>query len=549
MKNPLWNNDTPVSTVILVGFLLVALLFGTNPCFSSESVPTVTVTIDVTDTAQTIRNIGSSGCWYSENIGRYWPQAKKQRIAELLFSRELDETGTPKGIGLSAWRFNIGGGTAEQGEQSGIRDSCHRVECFLNADGSYDWSKQAGYRWFVQKAQEYGVQDLIAFSNSPPVHFTQNGLGFKTVKDYRSNLRPDKIQAFADFLVEVLQQFENQGIHFDYLSPINEPQWDWSYEPGRAKQEGSPWRNDEIYPLVQTLDQTLRTHSLTTKILIPEAAQLDFLARAEGRPENLFKSQQVQAFWGSDSPCYVGNLTTVAPFVAGHSYFADKNDSQLISTRHYLAQAIQQQSNRLEYWQSEYCLLGDGFREGKGWRVTEMDHALFLAKVIHHDFVIGGATAWHYWNAYEPGPARCPQYYLIALSPQPGGKDGSFTPTKALWALGHYSRFIRPGMKRLRIQRSDNLTDMQAAQQLMISAFFGVNTAQTVVVVINYQQSDKLLNIKDENLSTSSGLGRGLLYLTTSDPGIHMKVSPVDTEEHLIQCPARSLITILFSHS
>jgi len=73
---------------------------------------TVIFTLNIKNTAQTIDNIGASGAWYSEGIGKYWPSEKKEKMAELLFSKSFSKDGDPLGIGLSAWRFNIGGGTA-----------------------------------------------------------------------------------------------------------------------------------------------------------------------------------------------------------------------------------------------------------------------------------------------------------------------------------------------------------------------------------------------------------------------------------------------------
>lgn len=61
--------------------------------------------------------------WFAEGIGKYWPEEKKQKIAQLLFSRQTDDKGNPLGIGLSGWRFNIGAGTQEQADKSGISDS------------------------------------------------------------------------------------------------------------------------------------------------------------------------------------------------------------------------------------------------------------------------------------------------------------------------------------------------------------------------------------------------------------------------------------------
>ena len=106
---------------------------------------TIIVPVDLNKTAQTIRNFGASGCWFSESVGRYWADSTKEKMAELLFSKAMDKNGNPKGIGLSAWRFNIGAGSAEQGDSSGIRQENRRVECFLSKNGSYDWNKQSGY--------------------------------------------------------------------------------------------------------------------------------------------------------------------------------------------------------------------------------------------------------------------------------------------------------------------------------------------------------------------------------------------------------------------
>ena len=74
------------------------------------------VKIDAKNKAQRIDNFGAAGAWFSEGIGKHWPTQNRDQMAEWLFSKEIDKTGNPKGIGLSAWRFNIGGGTAEQGE-------------------------------------------------------------------------------------------------------------------------------------------------------------------------------------------------------------------------------------------------------------------------------------------------------------------------------------------------------------------------------------------------------------------------------------------------
>ncbi len=55
---------------------------------------------------QTIHHFGASDAWSIQFVGN-WPEQKKESIADLLFSQDM-ENGKPIGIGLSMWRFNLG---------------------------------------------------------------------------------------------------------------------------------------------------------------------------------------------------------------------------------------------------------------------------------------------------------------------------------------------------------------------------------------------------------------------------------------------------------
>ena len=523
-------------TKVWVSFTVFMLLLWGMPRAQQEPVPDVLFTIDANDRAQTIQNIGVSGCWYSEAIGKYWPAEKKERIAELLFSKKLDQSGNPLGIGVSIFRFNIGGGTAEQGRASGIRDPNRRVECFLNADGTYDWKKQSGYQWFLRKAKAYGVEDLLAFSNTPPVQFTLNGLGFKTTNDGLANLKPDSYSAYAGFLAEVVKHFDQEGLHFNYVSPVNEPQWDWTGAIGNAKQEGSPWTNSEIYRIVQLLDSALKSKKRDTQITAAEAGMLTFLYGGKTAA-----SRQIQNFFSDTSRISFTGLTTVPRLLAAHSYFTDTNDSTLVNVRKMLADTAEKY--KVSFWQSEYSMLGNGYKEGTTENRTPMDCALFLAKVIHHDLAIANATAWHLWNAYEPGSAEHDtRYYLIALKPDSGFVNGSYTVTKNLWALGQYSLFIRPGMQRLNIKRSDRLTDIEAAQKVMVSAYRS-DKGEIVFVAINYTKEEQRIQL---NLRNCKPVKTVHSYVTTAAQEDNMRAAVLQKLDNLV-LPGRSITTFVIN--
>jgi len=495
----------------------------------------VTFTIDPAHKAQTIDNIGASAAWFSEGIGKYWAADKKERMAELLFSKAFDKAGNPLGIGLSTFRFNIGGGTAEQGDSSGISSAVKRVECFLSLDGTYNWNKQQGYLWFVKKAAAYGVENLIAFSNTPPVQFTKNGLGFKTEKNYEANLREDKYGDYANFLATVLQHFDKEGLHFKYISPVNEPQWDWSNKFGQMNQEGSPWHNKDIYKITASLDSALSAKKLSTKILVTEAGILTALY--EG---NNHASKQIQSFYSPQSPYYIGKFKQLQAAIAGHSYFTDFGDTGIVTVRSRLKDSAAKY--KVPFWQSEYCMLGDGYKEGAKGKIPAIDCALFLSKVIYHDLAVGNASAWHLWNAWEPGNADFDtRYYLLALKNNAANTEGDFTITKNLWALGHYSRFIRPGMSRIVTGRSDGLNDIQTAKDIMLSAF--TNEKDIVVVAINYTNSAKPISLEIPGVNKLKGLKH---FVTTANPDDNMKALPLSSIKAITLQP-RSINTFVLT--
>jgi len=512
-------------------FLIASILLA---CTISYAQPVI-FTIDKINKAQVISNIGASGAWFSEGIGKFWQKEKKERMAELLFSKAFDKSGDPLGIGLSAWRFNIGGGTAEQGDSSGITDPVKRVECFLAPNGNYNWNKQAGYMWFVKQAAAYKVENLIAFSNTPPVQFTKNGLGFKTEKNYEANLKDDKYGDYAGFLASVIEHFDREGIHFNYISPVNEPQWDWSAAFGKMNQEGSPWHNADIYKITACLDSALTAKKLSSKIIVAEAGILSALYNVGGPA-----TTQVQQFYGQSSPLYMGHFKNLLPVIEGHSYFTDAGDSNIIRVRSRVRDtALKYQ---VPFWQSEYCLLGDGYKEGAKGKISAMDCALFLSKIIHHDLTVANAGAWHLWNSWEPGNADTDtRYYLLALKNNAANTEGDFTITKNLWALGHFSRFIRPGMQRIITSRSDQRSEVEAAQDIMLSAY--TDDKKLVLVCINYAQAAKEISLdaKGFGFKNASKIDQ---YTTTAGTGDNMKHRLLTSMNH-IQLPARSILTFV----
>lgn len=456
-------------------FLFIAVFFSCTDQddnkFSDNNV--IEVYVNPAISFQEIHNFGASDAWSCQVVGN-WPDEKKNRIADLLFSLETNEDGSPKGIGLSCWRFNIGAGSARQGEDSGIGDPWRRAGSFLQPDGSYNWDKQSGQRWFLGAAKQRGVESFIGFVNSPPIVLTKNGKAHSDGGN-SMNLPEENLPKYSDYLVEITKNIQqNEGVLFDYISPVNEPQWDW-----KGGQEGSPWKNSEIAQLCKILGNDLQKAGLITKIEIPEAGQLNHLYERGNDAERGF---QVKAFFSPSSDNYIGDVPNMAHKIAAHSYFTTKNDEVLQEVRSRLWEEIEAVDPELEFWMSEFCILGnnDGFKGGK--RDLGMETALFVANVVHADLTIANASAWQWWLAVSPYDFKDGLVYIDKSE-----TGGSIYKSKLLWALGNYSRFIRPGAKRISAELPEN-------PQLKISAFQNKN-GEIVIVILNRENSEKMIAI------------------------------------------------------
>lgn len=496
------------------------------------------INVNIDNVAQTIHSFGASDCWTAKFIGKWANLEKKQKIADWLFSTDTISDGSPKGIGLSMWRFNIGAGSFEQGAESNIPDEWRREECFLNADGSYNWEKQSGQQWFLNEARRRGVKYTLGFSISPPVFYTRNGKAYNGPAGTEMNIRKDKFEAYADFLTKVTKHFK-----FDYLSPVNEPQWEWG-KTNTSSQEGSQARNSEIAALTKSLAKKLK--GTASKIVIGEAGQWDFLYDKN----NDGRGDQIKEFFSSASENYIGNLPNVAHIISGHGYFTTCPDSKLINVRQRVHDRAQQIDPQLNVWQSEFGILGNICEKYKGApRNTGIDYGLYVAKVIHHDLAMANVTSWQWWLAMSPYNYSDALIYIN----DPSGKinvagakdDGIVSDSKQLWALGNYSRFIRPGMVRLNSSVNDLTNPETAADKLMVSAFADKSAKKLVLVIINPQMDEKkvVLNLSGEVALKIKG---SVLNSYLTNEKLNLKKSIVSADD--IKIGPKSILTVVGSY-
>lgn len=414
-------------------------------------------------TYQVMHNFGASDAWACQFVGN-WPDAKRNQAADWLFSMDTLANGQPKGIGLSMWRFNLGAGSAQQGEASGIKDEWRRAESFLEKDGTYNWDRQAGQQWFLQAAKQRGVPYFLAFYNSPPVAYTKNHKAF--ADKGKCNIDSTQYSPLAVYTVNAIKGIAKKtGVLFQYLSPVNEPQWDWS----DGGQEGNPYLNREIKGVVQALSAEFRKQKLAVKMIVPEAGHIKYLLADDDKPG---RGNQVNDFMKPGSANYIGHLYGVEKVIAAHSYFSTSPYEKSLVPRRQIAELVGNIKG-LSYWQSEYCILGDNNGEINGSRKDRgMKAALYIARVVHSDLVTANAAAWQWWLSISAYNYKDGLIYV-----EKNKDDGKLEDSKMLWALGNYSRFVRPGMQRIGVTL--NVTD----DHLFVSAY--KNKKETVVVILN----------------------------------------------------------------
>jgi O-glycosyl hydrolase len=507
-----------------VVFFLAASFLGCSKSSVPDPVPASTnhsVVIHLNEKKQTIQNFGASDAWAIQYVG-LWPDAKREQLADWLFSLEEDETGRPKGIGLSLWRFNIGAGSAAQTD---ISDEWRRAEGFLTDALNYDWTKQSGQRWFLNAAKNRGVKYFLGFTNSPPVQLTRNGKAFASNGE-EANIAANNYRPFAKFLTDVAKKFSDDGTPLDYLSPFNEPQWDWT---GNG-QEGSPYTNSEMFAITKILDSTLTANSLNTKIQIAEAGKLNYLYEKADKPT---RGEQIKGFFNSASPLYVGDFPHVDRVISGHSYFTSAPSTTLRNVRSSLSTAMTQSSVPLEFWQSEYCILGDQEEVQANGKDTGMIPALYVARIIHHDLTVANSSAWHWWLSVSVYDYKDGLIYAEKKK-----TDGAIEDTKLLWALGNFSRFIRPGSQRLHVTSDVNIND---ADGLMISSY--VNPADNIVVtvIVNYGQIESAFKLSVDEAQVDSWKP----YLTSAGADERLKPLAVINSSEKIVIPKRSVVTLV----
>lgn len=421
------------------GLALLLALMGASVPMGAGAEPSI-LTIDESETFQTLESFGCSGCWWSQYMG-LWDEpygdtgrSFREQLAMLLYDRNF-------GIGLTGYRYNLGAGSADS--RNGVyQDEYRRTQSFETAPGVYDWDKDEGAVWFLKEVTRLGAQEVVLFCNSPLERLTKNGLAQMDKDQNGDNIDPANYGAWAAYCCDVAEHFVSLGIPVRFLSPINEPQWDWY----GGNQEGCHFAPEKIAGVYKAFLSELQSR--------PALAGVELSGPESGE-------------WGGKTTSYVSAILNSSILnehfsaIDCHSYWT--NTQNKISFMNWKKVHAPDKKLRM----SEWCEMVNGTDVG-------MDSALVLAKTLAEDLKVLNVVSWCSWVGVSPGG------YHDGLIHAFRNGDGqiSLVPLKRLWAYGNYARYIRPGFTRVAVNGGDAYSAV---------AFHGTeyDRQKLIVVVIN----------------------------------------------------------------
>lgn len=375
---------------------------------------------------QTMTGFGASGAWWTIDVARF-PAPVREQLARLLFSPD-------GGIALSQWRWNIGGGgvgvTVPTGGESELGARNRAPDTFYQAPGRYDWSVDAGGTAMLKLAAKYRVPDVIGFAVSAPPDFTTNH------QSCGGTLTPGAERAYAEYLSTVVRHARDSWhANVNHVSPMNEP----DYTRGECTQEGMAVPADR------------RADTLTAlRAALP--AGTGIIADESSRVDTQFLPETPQ--WMSDP-----GAAAATTALAHHTYDfpSDATLNQARDLAHGYGKPL---------WATEICcsvLAGGKPAWSQGYDPT-ITGGLALADIVAQDLTQADDSAFQWWVAMSAAlgcdpttGASCtgqanPEGWndgLVYYDPQYASHHNyRLYPTKRLWALGNFSRFVRPGAVR-----------------------------------------------------------------------------------------------------
>ncbi len=402
---------------------------------------------------QTVTGFGTSACWWAQMID---DESERQYLAKELFSQE--------GLGLNIYRYNVGGGVNPAHNRIGNRSRQTESFLYYNEESGrfeYDFTRDANAQAMLFAALSYGCVDtVILFANSPHYSMTVNGETAGSESGGVTNLDESRYQDFVDYFLTITEYFLSRGVPVKYISPVNEPQWDWGGD--WVGQEGCHYSAGQVVKLMELFARGIAERGLNVKLQAPESGQIG--ANDTPYVDALLASETAMAQIGS---------------LAYHSYWTDTNVENKLTFGIRRCRTL----GRYPVDMTEWCELPCRHD------VEDVEAALIMARVIANDFNLARCNSWSSWVAVNEGGTDSEGRRLSdGLFYTAGSDYGTVKKTARYAALAHFAKFVPAGSKSL--TAVPNITDLAAddggSQYYPFSlAAFRTPERKTVLVIVN----------------------------------------------------------------
>lgn len=438
------------------------------------------ILIDRTEKYQTFEEFGTSSCWWAQTIE---DEKMADEIAKKLYDKE-------EGLGLSIFRYNIGGGEADNPDCR-IWDTSRRTESFYvfneeTGEYEYDFTRDKNARRMLDLAVKYGAEKVILFCNSPHFSMTKSGHASGGLTEYSSNLPKENYQAFVDYVLTIADWFVSQGYPIYAISPINEPQWSWGGE--WVGQEGCHYEIDETIEVLELFATEMQKRNSPYKLSGPESGEMTWAHYPY--VEKFFASEVLNDFCDS---------------FAGHSYWMDTKSEE----KEQIGNKFREDYPDKKYEMSEWCELPLTIDS------TTIDSGLHMARIIVDDLTKMNAVSWQSWTAVN-GDGLLDRI------------DGKLITYNRYYAFKHFTAFIEKGMTRVRI-----FDNFEEETKIKTVAFTNENT--TVIVIVNPEEAG-------ETLKLNGLLGNAEIFLTDETHNCEKIYDGKFKSE--IDIPSKSIVTV-----
>ncbi len=409
-------------------------------------------TFDTSTTYQTVEGFGASAAWWSQYVGT-WDNAED--IIKLLYS-------PTEGIGLNIYRYNLGAGSEDQQDYA-LYVADARTHCFMQSDGTYNWNNDPGAMNALSIANSLNPDLRVTlFANSAPYFMTKNGKTYGALTSNGNggyvgteNLDSSKYQAYAEYIKTCAAHFIEAGYNVTSVSPINEPEWEWS---GWYNGDSTQSSNQEGCHFDEGSARLFYNN-----YMVP-ALKGD--SRLNGKVDlEVWESGQIKHSWWwdrfmdqcfSNASAYASNNANIRSYVDtvdAHSYWTGQDGREAAASQ--LKSSNFGQGIRC----TEYCqmttdistgVLGHIQAEGNTNGMS-IDYGLALADIIYQDLTILNAKEWDWWTACGKGIYPDSLVYVNETN------HDHIETSKRLWCMGNYSKFIKSGAKRIAVSGGSEL--------------------------------------------------------------------------------------------